>query len=468
LWHPPERVRVRPGRATGAQPALPSSKYYTLRYVLAAFLAGGESFVRDPALSDDTDVLVAAVRAFGAEVAWDSVPTETAGGEAAVASPVRAAALRVRGCAGRPCAPAGGVIQAGNAGAVLRLLLGIGALVPEVRFETSYPDSLGRRPNADLLDALAQLGIASEARQPGGLLPISLRGGPPRGGAVQVSGARSSQYLSALLYLGPLLAEGLRITVTEGLKSVPLVHATLRALAAASVDLDVAPDLLRYTIPGGQRYRTGTYVVAGDSPSAAALAAAALALSAPLQLQRLDPVEEDVHSLLVALDALGAPVALATRTGEVGVAELHVRLAANAQLRGARVDGSTCIDSVPALAAAACFAEGESRFEQVANLRLKESDRIGDLCAELTRAGCEVTAEQDAIVVRGRPAGIEGGMSVSAHQDHRLIQALAVVALHSRQGLVIEGAHHVAKSYPWFFEDLAAMGAVVEPLAASD
>ena len=140
-------------------------------------------------------------------------------------------ALRVGGCGGRPARPADGVIHAGNAGAALRLLLGIGALLPEVRFETDHPDSLGRRPNADLLDALRALGVEVEAREPGGLLPITLRGGPPPGGAVSVSGAQSSQYLSALLYLGPLLRDGLDISVTGGLRSAALVRVTLRALS---------------------------------------------------------------------------------------------------------------------------------------------------------------------------------------------------------------------------------------------
>jgi 3-phosphoshikimate 1-carboxyvinyltransferase len=417
-----------------------------LRYTLNAFLAAGESIVRWPAASDDTEVLLAAVRALGAAVAQGP------------------GALRVRGCAGRPRTPEGGVVPVSNAGAVLRLLLGIGALLPAVRFETDYPDSLGARPNADLLEALGQLGITAEARQPGGLLPITLRGGPPRGGAVWVSGARSSQYLSALLYLAPLTADGLRITVTETLRSAPLVRATLRAQAAAAIVVRAAPDLLHFDVAGGQTYRAGTYVVPGDGPSAAALAAAALALDAPLRLERLDPAEDDVRALLAALNALGAPL-LPSPAGQ-GAAGADLSLAAGARLRGARVDGDACIDSVPALVAAACFAVGESRFERVATLRLKESDRIGDLCAELTRAGCDVAAEPDAIVVRGQPQGIEGGVVVSGHQDHRLIQALAIVALRSRQGLIIEGADHIAKSYPWFFADLAAMGATVEPLPA--
>jgi 3-phosphoshikimate 1-carboxyvinyltransferase len=457
---PPARVLVRAGRPTGAQPHPPSSKYYTLRYTLAAFLAAGESMIREPASSDDTDVLVEAVRALGARVAWEpSVPHPApAGGGAATA-------LRVWGCAGRPSAPPGGVLWVGNAGAVLRLLLGIGARLPEVRFETPYPDSLGERPNADLLAALGQLGIAAEAREPGGRLPIALRGGPARGGNVRVSGARSSQYLSALLYLGPLTERGLRISVSEGLRSAPLVRATLRALGEAGIALDASPDLMTFEVPGGQMYRAGAYRAPGDGPSAAAVIAAALALDAPLRLEGLDPVEEDVRALLAALQAFGAPLSPAPTTASAGRPDpLLLAPGAGRWLRGARIEGDACIDSIPALVAAACFAEGESRFERVATLRLKESDRIGDLCAELARAGCDVRPEPDAIVVRGRPEGIEGGVTVQGHQDHRLVQALAIAALRSRRGLTITGADHVAKSYPWFFADLAAMGAEVVAL----
>src|SRR6185312_2826354 len=175
----------------------------------------------------------------------------------------------------------------------------------------------------------------------------------------------------------------------------------------------------------------------GDVPSAAALAGAALVLGQPAHLASLDAALPESAALLAALEALGAPV---------------------------RLDGDPLIDSVPVLVAAACFAEGESRFENVANLQLKESDRIGDLCAELQRAGCDAQPFDDAIVVRGRPGGIAGGATVDAHDDHRLAQALALVALRSRAGLTITGADAVAKSYPSFFEDLRLLGAVVHEI----
>ena len=128
------------------------------------------------------------------------------------------------------------------------------------------------------------------------------------------------------------------------------------------------------------------------------------------------------------------------------------------------LDADAIIDSVPVLAAAACFVPGETRFERAGTLRLKESDRIGDLCSELARAGADITAEYDAIVVRGRPEGIAGGVSVAGHDDHRLVQALAIAGLRSAAGVTITGADAVAKSYPGFFADLARLGAHVSVL----
>lgn len=440
-WRVPQRVFVRGGAPrTNAAIALPlpGAKYYTLRYLLAALLADGVSRVSNPARSDDTAVLVRALRALGATV------TEETTGDTWT--------LQITGTAGRLSLPPDRTLHMGNAGAVLRLLLGLGALLPEIRFVTDHPQSLGRRPNADLLAALTRLGIAVEANEPDGLLPITLRGGPPAGGEVAVSGARSSQYVSALLYLAPLLPQGLRITVTDGLVSAHVLRVTLRVLAEAGIRVEAAGDLRAFTVAGGQHYHAGEYVVPGDVPSAAALAVASLLLDQPTRLNPLDVTQRETLALLAALAAFGAPAHLSNSTLDIG---------SGATLRGARLDGDPQIDSVPVLVAAACFAEGETRFENAANLRLKESDRIGDLCAELRRVGCDVEPLDDGILVRGQPAGIPGGVTVDAHDDHRLAQALALVALRSREGLTITGADAVAKSYPTFFEDLRRLGAEV-------
>ena len=446
LPRPPKTVFVRRGepasdRGDAARVTLPGSKYLTLRYLLNAALAEGESVVRYPALSEDTEALSRALVALGARIGWEREGSQWR--------------TVVQGCGGRPTTPPGGELAMGNAGAALRLLLGVGALLPQVRYTTDHPESLGERPNDDLLAALRSLGIATEAREPGGRLPITLRGGPPAGGEVTVSGARSSQYLSALLYLAPLLPLGLTISVRDELRSAPLVWATLRALRMAGISVEASSDLRRFVTPGGQTFRAREYVIPGDGPSAAALLAAAVALGTPLRLDRLETDTPDVRATLDAFAALG--VSLAVSKTEPGVVALAVRQRA----RGAVIDGDACIDSVPALAALACLGEGTTRFENVATLRLKESDRIGDLCAELSRAGCAIEPGAESITVHGRPEGVAGGVVVAAHDDHRLAQALAIVASQSERGLTITGADAVAKSYPSFFDDLAALGAEI-------
>ncbi len=445
------------GGSTARPPLLhlPGSKYYTLRYLLVALLAAGESRVAGAALSNDTAVLVRALRALGAQAEWQ--PPE---------GPGESWDLCVGGVAGRLQTPPDGALQVGNAGAVLRLLLGLGALLPYVRFETDHPGSLGRRPNADLLVALESLGMMVEATWPDGLLPITLRGGPPRGGAVSISGARSSQYISALLYLAPLLPDGLRITVTDELRSAPLVWATIRALTTAGIIAVASPDLREISVPGGQTFRAGTYRMPGDAPSAAALISAALAADVPLVLSGLDTDDAGAAAVLSAYDRLGLPALAQLPSGRGTSPEGFPAIPSGVQLRGATIDGDAVIDSVPALVAAACFADGETRFERVATLRLKESNRIEDLCAELNLAGCDARPEPDALVVRGNPEGIRGGATVYGHDDHRLVQSLAIVALRSREGLTITGADAVAKSYPRFFDDLAVLGAEVTVIEA--
>ncbi len=420
--------------------------------------------MRFPAQSDDTAILVQALRALGAAITWEPVPMEVADPLALHASSGAVSwQVRVRGINGQLAYPAGGRLQMGNAGAVLRLLLGLGALLPEVTYVTDHPESLGRRPNRDLLDALADLGVASQAQDEEGRLPITLRGGSPQGGSITVSGSRSSQYLSALLYLAPLLQGGLDIQVVGDLRSRPMVRATIRSLACAGIQVEASEDLMWFHVPGAQVFQARTYEVPGDGPTAAALVAAAIALNRPLLLSRLACDEPDVIALVDALRNLGVPVTFGASESEgSGLGRLLVAEVSgdstHPQLHGARIDGDSCIDSVPVLTALACFVDGESTFERVSTLRWKESDRIGDLSDELRRAGCLMVPGDDSFVVWGQSEGIVGGVSVDGHDDHRLVQALAIVALRSRRGLTIHGADAVAKSYPEFFITLQQLG----------
>ncbi len=430
---------IPPTHVLHGEPAVPSSKYYTLRYVLAAALAKGESYIAFPAESDDSDALFRCCQALGAAFQWSDSSRQQ---------------LHIQGV-GRPQNVNPVTVNVGNAGAVLRLLLGVGATLSEITFVTDSPQSLGKRPNRELLEALTSLGVVCKGTGTEGYLPITLYGGNLRGGHVTISGARSSQYLSALLFLAPLIGEALHIDVVDGLKSQPLVRATLEVMQEAGIHVEHDATLRSFTIPARQSYQPRTYVIPGDYPSAAALLAACAVTDSPtseLQLTHLRQGDEVGDALLAAFHAMGADLHIQGDT---------VRISGGRPLHGIAVDGDPMIDCIPVLVAAACFAEGESVFYNIESLHYKESDRIDDLCAELNRAGCIVTPKSDAIIVQGQPEGIEGGVTVNGHSDHRLLMALAIVALRSRLGLTLTGTEHISKSYPHFFEELQRLGVKV-------
>jgi 3-phosphoshikimate 1-carboxyvinyltransferase len=200
------------------------------------------------------------------------------------------------------------------------------------------------------------------------------------------------------------------------------------------------------------------FIVPGDYPSAVALLAACAVSTDPasqIRLHCLQPSQPDAQALLHAFQAMGADIAI---EGE------SVTLRGGRRLCGIEMDGHCTIDSIPVLVAAACFAQGESVFYNIESLRCKESDNINDLCTELRRAGCTVIPHEDTIIVQGRPQGVEGGVVVDGHLDHRLLMALSIVGLRSRRGLTLSGTEHISKGYPHFFEELQRLGVEIKSL----
>ncbi|MBB6730260.1 3-phosphoshikimate 1-carboxyvinyltransferase [Cohnella zeiphila] len=419
------------GKLQGDIQAL-SSKNYTTRYLLVAALAEGTSTIRFPAHSEDSDALRRCIRDLGAVIEEDDEKIVVTGFGR---HPFHAKELNV-----------------GNAGAVLRFLMSVAALLPEVTFVNTYPQSLGKRPHDDLISALQSMGV--EVEHQNGRLPITIRGGRPRGGKIQVSGSVSSQFLSSLLFLAPLLEEDSEIEVLNDLKSKVVVGQTLEVLEQAGIVVHASDDLMRYRVPGRQQYRAQTYTVQGDYPGSAAVLAAAAVTDSDVTVRRLlENSKQGERAVVDVLRSMNVPL-----THEDGI----VRVQGNGKLTAGEFDGDEFTDGVLAMVAAAVFAEGTSRFYNVENLRYKECDRITDYLAELRKAGANVEEKRDEIIVHGRPEGVEGGVEIDAHFDHRVIMALTVVGLRAKRPIRIKDAHHVAKSYPNYFEHLQALGAQVE------
>jgi 3-phosphoshikimate 1-carboxyvinyltransferase len=473
----------------------PPSKNYTTRYVLASALAKGHSTVLRPAVQDDAIALVGCLRRLGAQIEASGADGEPI--EFVLENDGKVARLDIHGFGDSPKLDSQAPLDPENAGAVLRMLMGVCAVLPEVRFETSHADSLGKRPNRDLLDAFAQLGIEIECESETGCLPITMRGGIakiraniarrreaegiPADGAVTVvvSGGVSSQFCSALMFLAPMLDENIIVEVTGKLRSRPLIATTRGVLARAGVIVESSTTDRIHLIRAGQKFATNRWDANGDWPgSAAILAAAAAVPGSTIRVRGLHADDQGEQLCLDYYRAAGHDVPWAP---DAGAAADLVFTHAEGVPRAAAINGDLCTDAVLAMMSAAVVANGASRFVGIRNLQFKECDRVREPLAELAAVYAtalpgedgalpniakslwfEPTDDPDTIHITGWPAGFAGGIEVDGRGDHRVIMMLSVVALACRDGLRIRGAEHVSKSFPGWFDTLRALGARVE------
>lgn len=408
----------------------PAAKSYSARAVLAATLAPGTSRIDNVARSHNVRAMIDCCETLGAEIDRSDL-----------------ASIRITG---PDRLQDGTTLCPGNSGIVLRLLMGATARLRKTTFVTPYVESLGKRSQSEMIQALRSLGVRCTAQGDDGRLPITLEGAQAHGGEVTISGRRSSQFLSGLLYLGALLDEPLELRVEDELKARPMVRTTLRVLQTAGVRVEVDEDLMRYRTFPGSPYQPAHYTVGSDPASTAALLAVAAAVDSSVEIRHHGL--EELGGVLEYLEGIGVSLT-------AGRSTLHVR--GGGDLRPLDFDGSLAPDAVLPLAALVAHAEGTSRFYNIEHLRYKECDRISDFRRELERAGIAADEERDALIVHGSPGGSPGDAVISSHYDHAVVMAMSVLALRSKSGLTIKDPQYVAQTYPEFFGDLRRLGATV-------
>lgn len=448
----------------------PSSKNYTTRVILASCLAAGESRVNRPAVQDDAVALVRSLKSLGAEITAFNEQSQVVAFE--VENGTEIDHLIIQGFGGAPKQPANNIIDPDNAGAVLRMLMGLICLCPEpVTVQTEkYPHSLGKRPNKDLVDALRTLGMTIDSENDECTLPLKMSGGPSwlksleskDSLRVEISGSISSQYLSSLLFLSPLLPRPLEIVVLNGLKSKPLIKTTLEVLSEAGVHVEVGDDLEHFRIQP-QAYKNRTWNVNGDWPGVCSvLAAAAVVPHSSIIIKRMRADQQGEQRSLEFFKAMGCEIVWQPENSEESL-----RFTSPAILKAASIDGDKATDGVLAMMSAAACAEGVSTFTGINNLQFKECDRVREPIAEMKKifqANADATwvpdDQPEEISVTGSPNlfSPKEGLVVDGRGDHRVIMLLSVMALHSTVPITISGTHHVAKSFPLWFKTLELMG----------
>jgi 3-phosphoshikimate 1-carboxyvinyltransferase len=399
---------------------VPGSKSITNRALLLAALCEGQSRLDGVLGSDDTRHMRAALEELGVEIQESQGALFVSGGRA-----------RLR--------PASKPLFVGNSGTTVRFLAALACLVDGET--TLYGDeAMSRRPIQVLVDGLRQLGV--EVTCESGCPPLTVRGGRLRGGRVRMQGDRSSQYFSALLMAAGLAEGDIEIEIEGELVSRPFVDITRRMIEDFGGAVQETPSGYRVRALGG--YRARDYRIEPDATAASYPFALAAASQGSVEVPGLggNPLQGD-YAFVDLLAQMGAHV-------EKHPDRTIVR--GGGTLSGIDVDMRDISDTVMTLAALSPLCSGPVRIRNVANIRIKETDRLAATAAELERLGQSVTTGPDWLAVEPRP--LTPAM-VHTYADHRMAMSFAVLGAVSG-GISIEDPSCVAKTYPHFFDDLAA------------
>ena len=419
--------KIHPSQLSGCI-AIPPSKSHTIRALLVATLADGTSVIRKPLLRGDGASAIRGAMAMGAQVT-------DRGGD-----------LVIQGI-GKRYDSGSGLFDMGNSGTSTNLFMSAAAIGTKPRrFDGDH--SLRSRPFRQLLQALEKLGATCSIESPKGDLPFTIQG-PLRGGKTTVNGV-SSQFVSSLLFTCPLLAGNTEITVIN-LHERPYVELTLWWLKKQGIEISYSDDFAGFHIKGGQAYHPFDRAIPSDFSSASFAACAATIAGGKLTLTGLDFSDpQGDKAVFDVLRRMGASVVHEAR---------GVTVTGGAKLRGKVIDLNAMPDALPALSVVACAAQGETRFINVAQARIKETDRIAVMKQGLSKMGAAVTEHEDGLTVR--QSALKGA-AVSGHDDHRVVMALALAGMIAEGETTIDTAEAAAVTYPTFVEDFRAIGAKIE------
>jgi 3-phosphoshikimate 1-carboxyvinyltransferase len=398
---------------------VPGSKSISNRALVIAALARGTSTIKGVLHSDDTHHMAAAWRLLGVPVVFDPD------------------GVTVQGCDGRPfsCEER---LYVGNAGTAARFLTAVLTL-GRGTYRLSGNQRMQQRPIADLLQALNQIGGRVRDVDGTGCPPIEIQATGLQGGTVQISGRKSSQYVSALMMAAPYAVDPTIIDITGELVSRGYVELTRSVMAAFGGQTDwIAPQTIR--VAPQRRYRSCDYVIEGDASSASYFFAMAAITGGRIKVHGIDRTSQQGDlGLLEILGRMGCEI----------VWESDGVVVTGGRLQAVTVDMNAMSDVAPTLAAVTLFADGESRILNVGNMRIKECDRIRAMVTELGKLGALTGEWADGFSISG--SGVFRPALLNTYDDHRMAMALSLTGLRI-PGVSIAQPSCVSKTFPNFYD----------------
>ncbi len=419
---------VRKSRLAG-EVTIPASKSHTIRAVAIASSAAGQSVIRNPLVSSDTQAAVDCYRALGAKInTSNSKIWKVTGTDGKIKSPEKN-------------------IDVGNSGTTLRIAMGSAALVPAGQTATFTGDEqIQSRPVGPLMDALSNLGAKCTSLKNNGKAPIEVTG-KLAGGKTTIA-ASTSQYLSSLLLCTPLAANDSEIEVTL-LNEPGYVQMTLDWLDKQAIEYK-HENMRLFKIKGNQSYKAFDVTIPADFSSATFFLCAAALCADEVTLLGLDFSDSQPDKAVVDyLKAMGADINIEANSVTVKAATL----------KGIELDMNQTPDALPAMAVTAAFAEGTTSLINVAQARSKETARINALACELKKLDASVEELPDGLIIRHsdlKPAELHGWA------DHRIVMALSLAGLAIDGQCSIETAEAISVTFPDYVELMKTIGANME------
>jgi 3-phosphoshikimate 1-carboxyvinyltransferase len=419
-------LTLAPARAFQGEVVLPGSKSISNRALLLAALAEGKTRIRNVLEGDDSRYMLAALAQLGVEIDGAGRDHTVAGraGPLVTAPRHERLYLGLAGTAIRPLAAA--------------LTLGAG------EFELDGEPRMRERPIGHLVDALRPLGADIDYLATPGYPPIRVRGTGLAGGTTSIDGSVSSQFLTALLLTAPLARAPVQVNVTGPLVSTPYVDITLDLMARFGVAVEHDEHRV-FRVPAAPYRSPGALLVEGDASAATYFLAAGAVRGTGVTVRGVgrSSVQGDV-AFCDVLEAMGARVSRGTDALAV----------APGRLVGIDADLNHIPDAAMTVAMLALFAEGPTTIRNIANWRVKETDRLAAMATELRKLGADVHTTADSL--RLVPPGRLRGATIDTYGDHRMAMCFGLAAL-GPEPVTINDPNCVAKTFPDYFSVLEGL-----------
>lgn len=427
--------------------AIPSSKSFAQRAIVAAALADGVSRLSGYSPCGDNESALSVARALGAEVDADG------------------SVLEIKGIAAAPGCLDISALHTGESGLLTRLMIPLLSVLSDSKVEVTGEKTLLDRPLKGAEDMMNAFGVKVESGSDDCRVPLSVTG-PLRGGHAEISGRYGSQLISGLLMSLPLAGKYSKVRVLDP-KSIPYMFITLDVMKKFGVkvgnemsgdrnfiesggDWSLCSEML-FKVQGGQRYKAADFAIEGDWSSAANFLVAG-SVFGKVRIDGLDT--KSLQADLSIMDILMEAGASLSQTGD----HLGTVTVQRAPLTAFEVDASNCPDLFPVISVLAAFCQGTSRILGVDRLAHKESDRGQAILDMLLKMGVKASVVQDTLIIEGHSLAsrlltgnlLKGGSYTSSH-DHRMAMALKVAELGADGPVIIDDTACVSKSFPGFF-----------------